>query len=235
MTVGTGYTDQPIRPANPPEGIAGFLQRLWTSFNDNFDTEIIWREYKLSIDPAQLNRYHRFNLRQPQHTLPDPDNISMINDLEIATNEAFYYRKSQRLELKKTANTLLAALFYARIESISRASEDSYYVNAAIVCRLEQTYHAKVVTELVMRNAYFYANMKKSEIAIYLLDSVRRGGYLRIPIDYAVASLAEKIDIHLMLDSDTLRSLNGTSHHISGSPLSLEKVSYSLKLRGCGG
>jgi hypothetical protein len=130
-----------------------------------------------------------------------------------------------RLELKKTANALLAGLFYMNIETISRASEHSYYINAAIACRLEQRYHAKVVTELLMRNAYFHANIKKSEITSNVLDSVRRGGYFRIPIDYTVTSLSEKIEIRLVLDSDTLRSRTGTRYHISGSPLSLERVS----------
>jgi hypothetical protein len=182
VTVGTGYTDRPERSPNMPEIVPGFLRSL--------DTEIIWREYKPTIDPAQLaTRYHRFNLWQPRGTLPDLDNISRISDLEIATNEAFYHENTMRLELKKTANTLVAGLFYARIESISRASEQSYYVNAAIVCRLEHRYHAKVATELFGRNAYFHANIKRSEITTHLLDSVRRGGYFRVPIDYTVTGV----------------------------------------------
>jgi len=232
VTMGTGYTDQHTKPTGAPESEPTWWQRFLESFNNYFDTEIIWEQYKPSIDPEQIDRYHRFNVLLSRHSFADRDKTSSINSLEIATCEAFNRGKPSRLKLRETANSLIAALFYARIESISKTSERTYDVNAVLVCRLEQRYHAKVMTELVGRNACFLVNARKAEITTSLLDSVRKGGYCRIPIDYTVMSFADKTEIYLVLDAVTSSNQRDVGYHISGSPFSLEKASSGLKCRG---
>jgi hypothetical protein len=191
----------------------------------SFESESVWREHEATIDETEKHRYHRFNLWQPHGTLPGLGAVSEIDTLEIATGEAFHQGSNSRMELRDTADALVASLFYMRIDSITRTSERGFHIIGIVACRLEQKNHARLMTKLLVRNGHFRVNGRVNGITLGLADMVRRGNDFAMPIDYTVSSLAEKVPLYLIQDPEPhSRNPNAVCHHISGSPQSLEKV-----------
>ncbi|KAL5000028.1 hypothetical protein BDV10DRAFT_183901 [Aspergillus recurvatus] len=151
LSIGTGSADERIAGKNTVTQYAvhGWLKRCIDSFESKLDAERLWQEYYATLDEDGRRRHHRLNIKL-SGTLPFMGDIRATDKMDDETRR-FFHGLDAKLQLRSTAEALLASLFYICVNSPTKLplqDDAGFAFRAQILCRLEQRYQCALLDRL---------------------------------------------------------------------------------------
>jgi hypothetical protein len=201
-----------------------WLKRCVDSFESNLDSERLWQEYASKLDTDKKERHHRLNV-EFSTPLPSLDAAAEIADLDNVTIEYFENEKA-RSQLQRTAEGLLASLFYLNVQKAIRDPTGVYFVVGRVLCRLEQKHQLALMARLRLSGCFFHVKGVIHEINFSTQETAMQAGTaFELPIHYTISELSEMVSVCLAF-SATDAGVPGNSlvvpqrkYHIGGSPV----------------
>lgn len=224
VSIGTGCLskDKPLgnsQPKDPP--VKSFPRRVWDSFLHSIDTEPIWKRYEASLLDSDRFKYHRLNVTLKN--VPALDDVKMVKSLREETREQFTEPGPARQQLQATARDLISKLFYIEIVKTERLSSKSRKIGGKLLCRLELKYQIKVVKEFLFGHQAFQINDLKLTMTDDTVQRLRSEKPFRMEFNIILPDAADGLSAQLLFLSSNEREIQH-SHHISGSPIPLQRL-----------
>ncbi|KAL4744534.1 hypothetical protein BDW72DRAFT_199493 [Aspergillus terricola var. indicus] len=151
LSIGTGSADGRIAGKNivTQYAVHGWLKRCIDSFESKLDAERLWQEYYATLDEDGRRRHHRLNIKL-SGTLPFMGDTRAMDKMGDETRR-FFHGLDAQLQLRSTAEALLASLFYICVNSPTKPplhNDTVFAFRAQILCRLEQRYQCALLDRL---------------------------------------------------------------------------------------